>query len=156
MNLEVQTNVVSSYMDEMDQKTCLSKGEKEMRNKIFALISMMILLISASALTVLAGMQASSTYNTTGRQYIGSATNGPYSTETASGKLTPTVGVAQLQICNAAGTTIHAYGNYPVYPLNTSYVTYQVPGGVTVSFYVKPVNKGDYVYGSIVYGIEPY
>lgn len=122
-----------------------------MRKNMIALFVVVLFVIVSVTGTLFAGI--TTTYNTSTRQKIGAITNYASVTKLASGKLFPSSGLARLQICNADGTIVLAYEDYYVNPQNPSYVTCSVSSGVTVSFYVKSVQNGQQVYGSMVYGI---
>lgn len=122
-----------------------------MKRRVITLATLLILVISIVSVNVLA---TTKNYSTNARQQKGSATNGPYSYQTAYGKLIPSTGVAILQICNAAGTSVHVQGTYPVYPQNPNRTEYEISPSETVTFYVKPANAGENISGTIVYGID--
>lgn len=123
-----------------------------MRKNKIALFVVVLFVVALVETTLVAGINAS--YSTSTRQKIDEVTNYTSVAKLASGKLFPSSGLARLQICNASGTIVLAYGDYYVNPQNTSYVTCSVSSGSTVSFYVKSVHNGHYVSGDIVYGIE--
>lgn len=125
-----------------------------MRRRIITITTLVMLIVSVISVNVLASKDTSTSYDTTTRQYIGSVTNDNGAIY-AYGKLTPSHGVARLQICNWNGTIVRAYGVYPTYPQNTSKTRYSISSGETVTFYVKPEISGEYVWGGAKYGLEP-
>lgn len=125
-----------------------------MRKNKIALFMVVLFVVALGVGTPVAGITTITSYSTSTRKKIDEFTNYTSVAKLASGKLFPSSGLARLQICNASGTTVLAYGDYYVNPQNTSYVTCSVSSGSTVSFYVKSVHNGHYVSGDIVYGIE--
>ena len=120
-----------------------------MKRKALVLISAVMLVVGIVTTNALAN---SGSYNTTGRQYIGSVYNNTTSTKTAYGKLYPAGGIAELQICNAAGTTIYKTGTYPLNPVNPNETTFACPAYTTRSFYVKAISGQ--AWGDIIYGLR--
>lgn len=108
-------------------------------------LCMMLLVINVATEVCLASINMM--YNTSTRQKIGALTNDSATTQTAYCRLIPISGSALLQICNATGSIIYESQIYPVYPQNQSYTTVGCSSGATISFFVKPVVAGEYIWG---------
>ena len=125
-----------------------------MRRKIIVLITAMLLVGSMSMVTVLAGTMSGS-YSTSTRQKVWTAYNSSGEYKTVYGRLAPgaTSPAAVLEICNANGTVVKASGTYSASSPNPNNTTCQIAPGETLSFYVKPVVSGQYVWGTEHHGI---
>lgn len=121
-----------------------------MKRRIISLVTIVMLAICMFSANVLA---TGSSYNTTSRQKIGSKYNNATYSKTVYAKLFPSFGVADLQICNSAGTQILTHDYYPVNPQNPTELTFGCPAHTTRSFYVKSPS-GSQVSGDAVYGIR--
>lgn len=130
------------------------KGGFVMRRKIIILITAMLLVIGMTAVTAFAGTMSGS-YSTSTRQKVGTAYNSSGEYKTAYGHLYPgaTSPAAVLQICNANGTVVKASRTYSASSPNPNDTTCQIAPGETLSFYVKPVIDGQYVWGTEQHGI---
>lgn len=127
-----------------------------MRRKMFILLTAMLLVAGMFMVTVLAGTMSGS-YSTTTRQKVGTAYNSSGDIRTAYGHLYPgaTSPAAVLQICNSNGTVVKATGTYSASSPNPNDTTCPIFVGETLSFYVKPVVSGQYVWGNESHGIYP-
>ena len=127
-----------------------------MRRKMFILLTAVLLVAGMSMVTVLASTMSGS-YSTTTRQKIGTAYNSSGTVKTAYGHLYPgaTSPAAVLQICNSNGTQVKETGTYSASSPNPNDTTCPIQSGETLSFYVKPVVNGQYVWGTESHGIYP-
>lgn len=125
-----------------------------MRRKILVLIAAILLVGSMSMVTALAGTMSGS-YSTSSEQKVGTAYNSSGTYKTAYGHLYPaaTSPAAVLQIRNANGSVTKASGTYSASSPNPNDTTCQIAPGETLSFYVKPVVSGQYVWGTEHHGI---
>jgi len=125
-----------------------------MRRKILVLVTTVMLLISMISGTSFAGNGTS--FSTTTRQKIGQLTNSSGTNQTAYVIILPgpTSPATVLQLCSANGATVYESDTYLPYPPNTHRITKTIAPGITVSFYVKPVTSGTYVWGTGEYGFQ--
>ena len=100
-----------------------------MKRKMIAIFTVMMLIISMGTANLFA-------FDTSSEEYLGflynnSSDNG----KKACGKLTPSGGVARLEIRENNGTTVCASSVYPTYPQNTHMTKTQCPSYETRKFY---------------------
>ncbi|MCQ2467204.1 MAG: hypothetical protein MJ166_06770 [Clostridia bacterium] len=117
-----------------------------MKRKIVVMLTVMSLVISVFTMNALA-------YNTSSKEKVGSVTNSSAKAGTAYGKLNPSGGYGEFQICNASGNTIYARNTYPTYPVNPNETTYPIPAGSTYSFYAHSLN-GNQIWGTASFGMR--
>lgn len=121
-----------------------------MKRKLLTMITLMILIVSICATNALAAAGTYS-YGCTARCPLGTEWNGSGRQWTFNAKAYPTGNwaVTRLQLCDPTGSTVYAWNDYPVNPVNPGWTSCPIYDNQSIRTYVKPVPNGNYISGTV-------